>query len=395
MKQWLFMTRSQICSPLGVLVCVLAAWSCGGGGSSGTGGGGSLNVQRIWQQPGGGGSDVTLPSAVNIVRIVFESDAGLRCCIAVDPNAVPVDSASGLQLLLLDALPAGRATFSLSAFVTDFAPAPDGVTDACPTNPPNAGQRCDPVRPATPSFQSPPQTVTITPGTRAQAPNIEIHALPFLLDVRPAPGDSSSSPVPLAFTVVDAATGIDGSPDRINVEAVYTDKEPPFRSLTKRVPVTLSPCDDHSDTPCSAQGRFQVTGFRATGTPTYLPPGPASFQITAYNLDSPPSSLGEDRGLPYFSYDFTVLPSNAGAAADSTAAATPAESPSPPAGTGGAGSATDAVAGGQAAIAGAAPPPARAPAEPTRTATNTPASIAARQPTATATPTPTTVEGLS
>ncbi|MFI5397003.1 MAG: hypothetical protein ACHQ9S_15810 [Candidatus Binatia bacterium] len=385
------MARPQIFSPLSVLVCVLAAWSCGCGGSSGTGGGGSLNVQPIWQQPGGGGTDVTLPSAVNIVRIVFESDAGLRCCIAVDPNAVPVDSASGLRLLLLDALPAGPATFSLSAFVTDFAPAPDGVTEACPTSPPNVGQPCDPVRPATPSFQSAPQTVTITPGTRAQAPNIQIRALPFLLDLRPAPGDSSSSPVPIAFTVVDAATGIDGSPDRINVEVVYRDKAPPFRSLTKRVPVTLSPCDDNSATPCSTQGQFQVTGFRAAGAPTYLPPGPTSLQITAYNLDSPPSSLGEDRGLPYFSYDFTVLPGDAGTTPGSTPAATPAEGPSPAAGTGGARSATHAVAGGQAAIAGTTP----ARAEPTRTATNTPARIASRQPTATATPTPTAVESLS
>jgi hypothetical protein len=276
---------------LGAAVCLLSGPGCGGG-SSGGAGNGSLNVQPGWQQPSGGGSQPQLPSAVTTVRIVFTSDAGLRCCLAVDPRTVPIDGGSGLRLMVLDALPPGSATLTLSAFVTNFAPAPAGINDICPTNPANIGQRCDTTRLATPSFESEPQTVTIVPGTRAVAPNIDVHALPFLIDMQPAQGDSVQSPVPITFTAVDAATGIDRN--SIAVEAS-------FRSLTKRVPITLAACDDKTTSPCSAQGQFQVSGFHAVGAPVQLPPGVISLRITAQNLSSPPNQLD-------FSYDFTVSP---------------------------------------------------------------------------------------
>jgi len=298
---------------LGVVICLLAALGCGGG-SSGGGSNGSLDIQPVWEQPSGGGDGSELPAAIHTVRIVFVSDAGLRCCLALDPRTVPVDSGSGLRLLVLDALPPGPGTLRLSAYVTDFAPAAQEITDMCPTNPANVGQRCDTTRVATPSFESDPHTVMITPGTRAASPEINVHALPFLIDLHPEQGDSAESPVPIAFTAVDAATGIDGN--SIAIEAS-------FRSLTKRVPITLSACDDNTTTttPCSAQGQLQVSGFHAVAAPLQLPPGVVSLRIVVQNQALPPRQLD-------FSYDFTVA-GNAGIAAGQSQVA-PQEALQPP-----------------------------------------------------------------
>jgi hypothetical protein len=268
-------------------VCVLTLWGCGGS----SGGAGSFDVQPVWPQPGGGESTAQLPAAAQTVRITFDSQAGLQCCHAVNPSSVPIDSTSGSRLLVLDNLPPGPATFTLTAFAADFAPAPNGVTDPCPTNPPGVGQACDATRPASPSFQSQVQPVTIVAGTRPPAIDVGLAALPFVFDLHPPPGTSAASPVPVAFTAADAVTGIDG--DSITVEAL-------FRSMSKRVPVTLSPCDDKTASPCSEQGRLQVIGFRAVSTPVPLPPGPASLRITAHDLASPPVQLD-------FTYDFTVV----------------------------------------------------------------------------------------
>jgi hypothetical protein len=270
------------------VACVLTLWGCGGGSTSS--GAGGLDVQPVWPQPGGGESTAQLPAAVQTVRITFDSQAGLQCCLAINPATVPIDSASGARLLVLDNLPPGPATFTMTAFAADFAPAPDGFTEVCPTNPPGVGQACDATRPASPSFQSPPQTVTIVAGTRPPGIDVGLVALPFVFDLQPAPDDSAASPVPVAFTAADAVTGIDGN--SITVEAS-------FRSLSKRVAVTLSPCDDKTASPCSEEGRLQVIGFHAVSTPVYLPPGPASLRITGRNLASPPAELD-------FSYDFTV-----------------------------------------------------------------------------------------
>jgi len=284
------MVRRGVLRTLGVLTCLLALASCGGGGS-GTAGGGGLTVNPVWEQPGTGGAEAALPDAVTTARVVFESDAGLQCCIAVTPSSVPVDPASGLRILVLDALPVGPATFTLAGFATDFAPAPAGITSICPTNPPDVGQLCDTERPAAPSFESAPQQVTIVAGTRTQAPTVEVRALPFVIDLYPAPGESVESPLAARFTAVDAVTGID--PNSIVLEAS-------FRSLTKRIPVTLAPCDDATDTACSPQGTLQVSGYRAVGEVRTFPPDLITLRILASNLASPADQLD-------FSYNFTAL----------------------------------------------------------------------------------------
>ncbi len=329
------------------------------------GGTGSLDVRPVWPQPGGGSTTVLPAAAEQTVRVVFDSDAGLHCCLAINPATVPVDQASGLRLLVLDQLPSGPATFTLTAFVTDFAPAPNGVTDVCPTDPPGVGAACDATRPASPSFESPAQPVTIISGTRTQAVDISMTALPFVFDLQPAPGDSIASPFPVAFAAADAVTGIDGN--SVTVEAF-------FRSLSKRVPVQLNPCDDRTESPCSQNGQFQVTGFHAVATPVVLPAGPASLRITAHNLASPPRDLD-------FSYDFTVLPGDQ-AAAPARATTVSAES----LGTAGDRSDTAAPASSAATVSTTGILATLTPV-PTRTPTGTPAPLHPRRPTPTATAT--------
>jgi hypothetical protein len=301
------------CAVAMVAAYLLTLWSCGGG--SGSGGPGSLDVNPVWPQPGGGKSTAQLPGAAQTVRVTFDSEAGLRCCIAINPTTVPIDPVSGLRLLVLDKLPPGPATFSMAAFPTDFAPAPEGFTKLCVTSPLGVGQACDATRPDNnASFQSQPQPVTIVEGTRPPAIDISLVAYPFVFDLQPPPGDSVASPVPVAFTIADAVTGIDGN--SITVEAS-------FRSLSKRVAVALSPCDDKTASLCSEQGRLQVMGFRAVSTPVFLPPGQVSLSITGNNLASPPEPLD-------FTYDFTVVAN--GQAATATAATSSPQSVGPWAG---------------------------------------------------------------
>ncbi|MFN8628463.1 MAG: hypothetical protein U0587_21150 [Candidatus Binatia bacterium] len=262
-----------------------------------------MGAARRWRTGGGA------PSAVTTVRVVFASDAGARCCIAVAPSSVPVDPASGQRLLVLDALPPGPATFTLSGFATDFAPAPTGIDSICPTNPANVGRSCDTQRPAAPSFVSDPQKVTIVAGTRAQAPTVEVYAVPFVLELYPAPGDAVQSPLSARFTTMDAVTGIDRN--SIVLEAS-------FRSLTKRIPLTLSTCDDATQTPCSPQGTLQVSGYRAISDIRTFPPDLISLRILANDLNAPPEQLD-------FTYTFTALDGadTIGGTADSGSAPAP------------------------------------------------------------------------
>jgi len=348
--------------------CVLTLSGCGGG--SGSGGPGSLDVHPMWPQPGGGESTGPVPAAAQTVRVTFDSEAGLQCCLAIKPTTVPIDPVSGLRLLVLDQLPPGPATFTVAAFATDFAPAPEGFTALCATSPPGVGQACDATRPASTAFQSQPQPVTIVAGTRPPAIDIGLAALPFVFDLQPPPGDSTASPVLVTFTAADAITAIDGN--SITVEAS-------FRSLSKRVAVTLSPCDDKTASLCSEQGRLQVAGFLAVSTPVALPPGPASLHITGRDLASPPAELD-------FIYDFTVV-------ADSQAAIAPAVTFSPQSLGRSAGDRTDPVTAAEQQARGTARTLSAVAVVPIRTATSTPAPFNHRRAaTPTATPTPTAAD---
>jgi hypothetical protein len=297
--------RRRVRAALGVAAYVLVLVGCGGSGGGGLsssgssgpgpGSGGGLGVQAMWELPGGTGGSSSLPNAVKIVRVVFESSSGLRCCIAIDPTTVPSDPATGQRVLVLDQLPAGPGTFTLAGFVTDFAPAPDGITEVCPTSPSMIGDACDTTQPATPSFLSDATAVTIVAGTRAQTGNSEIRAFPFVFDLDPAPGDTVTSPAPITFKAANAAHAL--NPDSIGLELT----EAAFRPLSKRLPVTLIPCDDSGDNTCSNGGELGVTGFRVSSPPQILPTGSARLRITASPQDAAAPDLD-------FSYGFTVGP---------------------------------------------------------------------------------------
>ena len=290
------------------LLAVLGLNACGGSSGSG-GGGGSLNLRPVWEQHGStralsvtrpagapvsvvsGSFGQTIPPAVTTVRIVFAADAGRSCCLAIDPTRLPIDPVTGRGFLLLDQLPIGGATVTLAGFATDFAPAEDGITDACPTDPAGTGAQCDTSRLATPSFESDAQRVTILQGTETNAGDIPVFALPFVLDTSPAPGDVVVNPVSITFTVADAVSGIDGQ----SITLGTVQNGVPVASG----PLTTSACNDAAAAICSPNGRLGLTGFKVVAGAQTFNVGALQVTIGARNLAPTPRTLG-------FSYQFEV-----------------------------------------------------------------------------------------
>jgi hypothetical protein len=283
-----------------------------------------------------------LPPAVQTGRIVFESQSGESCCVAVDPKLISGGSQRGLAVLT-DLAP-GPATVTVAGFTTNYAPTVDGILTTCTTTPPGIAHPCDAVQLAAPAFESDPIFVTIIAGVQTNVPTVEMVSFPFPYAFTPGQDDNAPAPVQFALTVVDAVTNIRA--DSVGLEVSFTvpvehptPGTPPFRSLSKRVPLTLSPCDDGSDLPCSNGGDLDLSGFHATGTAPELPEGEVEAHLTAENLDEPP------RGLD-FRYSFVVL-----ATATATATATPSSAPPLTPGIAGDG---DAAAGSAASAAGSA-----------------------------------------
>lgn len=158
---------------LAASLSLLALGGCGGG-SSGPTGQGSLNLRGQWQPAGQGqqaadcvGFGAEIPAEVNTLRVLFESSAGLRCCVGVNPR----DAAfTGERLLVLAGLPAGPATVRLSGFASGFAPA-DGFTSQCGTRPAQVGRACGPGADDA-RYDSEARSVTIVAGRRADAGDI-------------------------------------------------------------------------------------------------------------------------------------------------------------------------------------------------------------------------------
>jgi len=282
---------------------------CGSGGSS-SATTGSLNLRALWEQQSAssdaaeavgsrsqtepsGGFGPKLPAAVKTVRFLFASDAGLRCCVAVDPYLACVDQSCTQRVIVIDDLPAGPGTLQISAFATDFAPTVADVTQTCGIEPGTAGRPCGASGLATPSFDSGPRPVTINAGTETDAGDIPIPAVPFTLTqtLRPLPNSVVASPVPIAFTVVDAVTGIDGQSIGISLKQ--------GSAAARRVPPTLTPCNDAGDLPCSDGGELQVTGFRVATDPELLDGARADVSIVARNRAPTPRILA-------FTYGFAV-----------------------------------------------------------------------------------------
>ncbi len=313
------------------LALVLGLCGCGGGGGGsgasgggGGGGGGSNGMGGINWPSRGGETSKQLPPVVKTGRVVFESQSGESCCVAVDASVLSGGSREGLAILT-DLSP-GPATVTVAGFATDFAPTVPGILATCATIPPQLAHACDPVQAAAPAFESDPLAVTIVAGAQTNLETVPEVAKPFVLNSSPAQDATVAQPVQFALTVVDAVTGI--SSDSVALEVQFTvpaapsDTTPsPFRSLSKRVPLTLTACADGGSTPCSASGNLQLAGFAAAGTAPELPEGEVDAHITAENLGTPPQQLD-------LVYPFTVLATATGSAtATSTATATETATP--------------------------------------------------------------------
>lgn len=369
--------RMAIC----LLFALLCAPGCGGGGSSGsTGGDGGLNVNVLWEHPqgaalvatgddrprqqsGGGGFGPELPASVQSVRFVFESQSGFRCCVSIDPGAVPVDPGSGQRSVLLPNLPPGSATLQVAGFPTSTAAAPAGNAETCATQPASAGAACAADLAQTPSFASEPQPVTIVQGTRSDAGDILVSALPFVVpgSLSPALNEIAQSPVAVRFTVADAVTGI----DRESVGAAVDGDG--------SAALDLQPCDDATAAHCSEGGRLEVRGFTVERAPQALAPGPKRVDIEARNQ-------AETRRFLDFSYVFRaagVAPTETRTATPPARTATPTTEPADPTVT------------RTRATATATREPATATMRPSRTTSPTP--TVEVSPTVTGTPAPTTI----
>ena len=269
--------------------------------------------------PTPGGSPSILPDICNIGRVVFSSSTGEQCCVAVEPSLLPPKATPDNPGLILTDLPIGPATITIDGFTEDFAPAPPGVTKQCATINREGVYPCDTTRNASPAFGSDPLDITVVGGVRINLGAVDVISLPFVLDFLPPQNTAVTPPVDMAFTVVDASTGIARDSVGLEITLAVPQGEPPvFRPITKRVQLALVACQDGGANPCSPSGALDGGGCQATGVSEYLqylPPGPVEARIIAQNLAQPPRDLD-------FRYTFVVAPdAMATPAADVAAAA--------------------------------------------------------------------------
>src|SRR5262249_11326056 len=211
---------------------------------------------------------------------------------------------------------------------------PEREMQVCKTLNTTGVRPCDTLDQA-PAYGSEPKAVTIFGGVRVNLGDIQVNALPFLVDIIPPPDAAVGLPVQMGLTVDDAETGIAAPSVALDITLNAPQGEPPvFRPLTKRVPLQLDPCKDGTGQPCSPGDNLGVTGFDATAVAEYLdylPDGPVDIRITAQNLADPPRDLD-------FRYRFFVgpaptptitQPAPSGAAAGVVIVPTPTPTPTP------------------------------------------------------------------
>jgi hypothetical protein len=323
---------------------LLGASGCGGGGGSAREGavpdsGADLALRALWQQDlvsqaatsTGPVPDATfdtpIPAAVETVRIIFRSTAGTTapdeiaaCCTAVDAAAARADPS--LRNVVLGSLPAGSGTVRISGFLSPTAPS-DGIGVAC-VGPSGSmiGASCSSAPAQTsPSYDSEPIDVTIRSGQRSDAGDIEIPAVPFIVEGTLMPSNGIladiTGPVTFAFTMADAVSdiadvtlSIDGSPASIPSPPVAcADQDPQVPSCTgldvpgvrgRVVEVTAPPLSD--DAAVVITGR---NGEGRVGTFAYtLATLPCSIQQQAGGDLPNPDERGIALGQPSGTFDF-------------------------------------------------------------------------------------------
>lgn len=266
-----------------------------------------------------GGFPDGIPTSVNCLRIVFESDAGFSCCVAIDPIRSPEDPNSGERSIELNQPPAGGATLRIDGFAGDFAPTVNGITEICSILPTSAVKGpCDQERLATPSFSGPPTRVVVPAVGRGDAGEIPLPSVPFLVDFLPPPASQQMNPVPFSFTVADTIHGIDADSVQLDVSS---DGGNPVE-----IDLDLVACADDSSETCSTSGALVVSGFKAAAAAPVPANGVVQARIRARNLAPTPKALD-------FTYQFAVAtptPTNTPAATSSptnTATSTPTRTP--------------------------------------------------------------------
>ncbi len=286
-----------------IAAALLSIGGCGsGGGSFRPGGNGTLTARALWEQPrahttsaglrsaqvAGGGFGPTIPAAVKAVVVKFQSASDSSpVCATVAAASAPVDPATGQRSLLLPNLPGGPGSVMVFGFATDTE---------------TAQEACEGLRLAAPSYRSDSHAVTILPGRRIDAGDIDVFAVPFPLNetLDPPPNGSATSPVTIRFTLaVSNVEGVDGI-DESSIQVTLSPGSP------QPLPVTAVECDDASGNPCSAGGALQVSGFQVATDPQTLAPG--RFQVTIHA-----SVVGFGARDLDFTYEFSVLNPGTGA----------------------------------------------------------------------------------
>lgn len=268
--------------PLLVLGAIPLLASCGGGDSgSSSPDDTQLSFRVAWEQPQSRSGDpearafdTPIPPSVSAIRFVFRPAAPADpCCIAVIRGS---QAFTDRRIQLADT-PTGLGSLEVRGFPTSFAPAESGVTNVCPTRPAGQGVPCSGDPDTLPSFASDETPVDVIPNI-VNVVDIDVHSMPFLIDLDPADGETVDSARPhVNFTVVDAANDIDPDVEiRLRNQPVTT-----FADI-----LTSEEClDGDSELPdCSEGGELEVHGLRITSrAPDPLPPGEAELRIRASN----------------------------------------------------------------------------------------------------------------
>jgi len=256
----------------------LAAAGCGGSSSSSGASGTAVAFAVAWEQRATEGASLKegavfaapIPPSVNAIRFVFRPADGADCCVAVLRGS---QAFTDRRIQLADVLP-GESILEVNGYPTNFAPG-DGISSVCPTRS-GEGTPCS-GQDTLPSFGSDEIELDLVAGV-TNVVEVDVHSLPFLVDLDPDDGETADSPSPgIDFTVVDANHDID--PD---IDILLGSGEGTVESEI----LTIDECfDNDAELPdCTEGGVLDVRGLRITSrSPEVLPPGETDLTILASN----------------------------------------------------------------------------------------------------------------
>ncbi|MFN2375237.1 MAG: hypothetical protein ABR538_01785 [Candidatus Binatia bacterium] len=254
--------------------------------------GGDVAFRVAWEQQAGAAAstagdglpaaafDTPIPPSVSAIRFILRPEAAPPCCLVVKRGSQPFEDR---RILLANVSP-GLGSLEVHGFPTQFAPSA-GVSATCATRPPGEGSPCSGAQNTLPSFGSEEIPVDVVPGFQ-NIVNVDVHSLPFLLDLDPEDGGAADSATPtVSFAVVDANHPVDADLGiRIRNEPVTVQADI----------LTSEECrDGDAELPdCSEDGELEVQGLLVTSvSPQVIPEGLAQLRIRASNLASTPRDM--------------------------------------------------------------------------------------------------------